>query len=331
MEKFQARFTRPPAPPATWEELADLAEFLRDEAGTPRLAPLPADAGAAADLFCRVAAGYDRTAVVLGTAGGDRGTAGLAFQYAVDTGKPRLDAPGFLAAARWLARVGPCMATGPSDPVAALAEGRAALAVLSLEDLARLPRENGAVLGRFGLAPLPGTRPATAPKAGVGPNYVPYFTGGRLGVVRKRCPHPETAFALLAEIGGPERSLELIGDTAPGVGPFRDDHLDPKAHVAWLGYGFDPKRSGDLRDALRHYLAPNVVNPTFGLRGPDLAALTAALAGELREIAAGRREPAEGMRRAAEAWSKHDAAHAADVPRGGARRRGWIEQSSEWP
>lgn len=314
-EAFQARAKRPLAPPATWDQFAAVAAFFAERDKKPSLPPLPADPARLFDLVSRVAASSDRAAL------SDKDLAErvkdedlLAFHFSVKTGKPRLQSPGFAAAAQWLntlASTG-CLPPGASDdPVAALAEGRAVLAVLSLDQLAKLPRENGAVPPRFGIAVLPGARWGT--DAGARPkdeketvNYVPYFAGGRLGVVRTRCPRPEAAFDLLAEIGGPARSAELISTPGLGAGPLRPADLGPDLFPLWLGYGFDAARSRALQDALRYYLADTVKNPAFGLRGPDRDAL-ALTAGEVfRKLGTGAK-PGAVLDEAQLAWGSLDA------------------------
>src|SRR5207237_5495 len=106
-------------------------------------------------------------------------------------------------------------------PAGALAEGKAVLAVLTLGELARLPREGRMVSTRFGIGPQPPAArayfdPAGKPVARL--NYVPYFAGGRLGVVRTRCPRPEAAFDLLADLGGPARRQDLVREALMGGG-----------------------------------------------------------------------------------------------------------------
>jgi multiple sugar transport system substrate-binding protein len=288
---FQKRFGRPPpAAPATWEDFAELAEVFAELDGRPSLPPLPDDDRKLADLFGRVAASFDRPAANEAVAA-KLGEAALSFHHDVETGRPRLTEPGFVAAAGWLARLKGCRppAGAAADPVAALAGDVAVLAVLSLDELARLPKENGVVPKRFGLAQLPGTRGPAGPDGKTasvgGMNYVPYFAGGRIGVVRRRCPHPDAAFDLLAELGGPARSLELVAAEGLGVGPFRSPHLNRDQLLVWYGYKFDSDRSKQLQDALRHYVGLSVGNPAYGLRGPDQAELTQALAAELRRVA----------------------------------------------
>ncbi|HEY1188715.1 MAG TPA: extracellular solute-binding protein, partial [Gemmata sp.] len=343
-EAFQARAKRGLAPPATWEQFAEVAAFFADRDKGPSLPPLPADPARLFEFFSRVAACFDRPALSYKElVARVKDEELLAFHFAVRSGTPRLQSPGFTAAAQWLGGLvtAGCVPPGRSDdPVAALAGGRAVLAVLSLDQLAKLPRtrvvrarlsdvlhvlypdrlaqlpaESGAVPERFGLAGLPGSQWRADPKAKPrdekeAANYVPYFAGGRLGVVRARCPHPEAAFDLLAELGSPARSAELISTPGLGAGPLRPTDLTPDLFPLWLGYGFDPARSRGLQDALRHYLADTVKNPAFGLRGPDQEALTVAAAGALRELGLGA-NPAEVLGAAQAAWVALDAKLAA--------------------
>ena len=116
------------------------------------------------------------------------------------------------------------------------------MALVSLDQLARLPRENGAVAGRFGLSGVPGARTfvhvdKTTATPDANANYVPHFAGGRLGVVRTRCSHQEAAFDLLAELGGPARGAELIATPGLGAGPTRAAHLERDRLSYWLGTG----------------------------------------------------------------------------------------------
>jgi ABC-type glycerol-3-phosphate transport system substrate-binding protein len=312
----KARLGRDPAPPATWEDFADLAAALAAHAGKPSLPAMTP--GEAADLFFRVAACYDRQALADADASRPgRGLAAVSFQHDAATGDHRLRTAGFAAAADLLGRLaaGKCLPpppAGPSDPAAALASGDAALAVLSLAQLSRLPRENGAVPARVGVAPLPGARGFVDPAdgklkpAGV-PNYVPYFSGGWVGAVRTGCPHPDAGFDLLADLGGPTRSLEAVATPGLGAGPLRAAHLERDRLSAWLGYGFDPDRTKGLQEAMRQYVRQEVKNPGCGLRGPDRAELSAAAAEEVGRVAAGAASPADGLMRLAEAWDRIDA------------------------
>jgi ABC-type glycerol-3-phosphate transport system substrate-binding protein len=315
--EFRKRHQRDPSAPATWEELADLAKLFADLDGKPSLPPLPADPDRLFDLFCRVAASADRRALndlelAVRTAS-DRDA--LAFEFSVVTGAPRLQTDGFQFAARWLDRLRAAKALpapdGSDDPIARLADGRAVLALVALDQLARLPREGGAVPARFGLASVPGTREYRDPaRAQGGPaqlNYVPYFSGGRLGVVRAKCPNQDAAFDLLAELGGPARSAELLSAPGLGAGPTRTAHLERDRLVLWLGYGFDDERSKFLQDALRQYASQAIKYPAFGLRTPDRAALVPAAADPLRKIASGAATPNDALKQLDGAWNALDA------------------------
>lgn len=307
-DAFLAKHGRPLAPPATWEDLADVAAFFADRDKAPSLPPLPTDPAALANLFFRVAAGFDRgvqrdtTKATEAVRPGDP----LAFAFRTDDGTPRLDQPGFRAAADWVASLkarGCVPPPGPADPAALLRDGKAVMAVLSFADVAKLRPAGGAVDPRFGVASPPGTRgymDAGGRLVPVAANTVPYFGGGWLGVVRSKCANPSAAFDLLTDVAGPARSAEVVAAT--GYGPTRSTHLDRERLVVWLGYGFDADRSKALQDAAEGAVAKTVRNPAFGLRTPDHAALTKALGDELRAVADGTRPPAEALARAAAAW-----------------------------
>lgn len=307
-KEYAARYKRPLAPPATWEELAEVAAFFAARDKKPSLPPLPADPARLVGLFSRVAASYDRPAAGEASAG-TAGRGELGFYDRAEDGRPRLTDPkaGFGRAAGWLAGLrgtGGLPADGPADPAALLADGRAVLAVLTLDELRTL-RGRGD-LGRYGIAAVPGTRGFADPTTGAlvpsAGNLVPHFAGGWFGVVRAGCPQPAAAWELVAELGGPGRGLEVVA--AGGYGPVRDAHLDRERLAVWYGYGFDADRTRALQDALRVYAGKTVRNPTYGLRGPDAADRTARLAAELAGIAAGTVPPAEGLQRAAAAWDE---------------------------
>ncbi|GIW84062.1 MAG: hypothetical protein KatS3mg106_575 [Gemmataceae bacterium] len=307
---------RVPAPPATWEEFAELAISMTQASGQPCL---PSYHGIElADLFFRIAACYDRPALT-----DVEQTRSTPFFFDPQTAAPRLTAPAFAQAARWLASLAEhrCLPLPPagSDSVSpnpssaagqALANGQAWLAVVCLRDLEQLPRPGGCVDPRFLLAPLPGSR-GYYTSAGkwvptVTPNYVPYFAGGYLGVVRQRCRFPEAAFELLGELGGLARSLEILSTPALNAGPFRSAHLDRERLQVWYGYRFDAERSLHLQDALRHYVRVEVRNPVVGLRAPDQARLRAAAAAELSRLLRGA-DPQEAVQRLSAAWQRLDA------------------------
>lgn len=297
--EYKSRFGDSKVPLATWEEFARIAEVLTRLDGRPSL---PAMTGPELEaIFYRVAACHDRAAQSESKNTLTNAATGLnmlSFQFDLATGKPRLNEPAFREAAKWLQELAekkclPPLASGTeSDPAAAFAANQASIAIFSLKQLARLPREDGAVAGRYGLAALPGSRRVydaakreIATRASA--NYIPYFAGGRLGVVRASCKNPTAAFDLLAELGGPIRSQEIIASTHLGAGPFRVSQLEHDHVQLWFGYGFDAARTDTLRNCLLQYIEKEVKNPTTCLRGPDASALSSAAAVNIGSIARG--------------------------------------------
>jgi ABC-type glycerol-3-phosphate transport system substrate-binding protein len=313
VEAFRTASGRRPAAPATWEDFADLAIQLSKFDGKPSLPPM--NGAAVADLFFRIVASYDRPGV--------RGSASQpeavgSFQFDLASGEPRLNAPGFRAAADVFAQLaaGKCFAASPppgqpSDPIAALdrKDAPASLAVVSLAELAKLPLDKGVVPARFAIAPIPGTRQYFDPEKGMVAttiaNYVPYFSGGRIGVVRSRCQNPEAAFDLLAELGGPARSLEIVATPGLGAGPFRSSHLERDRLPILYGYGFEAERTRQLQDALQQFVRGEVKTPALGLRGPDQEALADAAAAELVKLTTGSK-PDEVLKQLTAAWKQVD-------------------------
>jgi ABC-type glycerol-3-phosphate transport system substrate-binding protein len=309
VEAFRARHERRPAPPASWEEFAELAAALTATLGKPALPPVGEDE--AAELFFRVAACYDRSASTDPNAQRNA----LQFQFDLTTGDPRLGSASFVAAAQWFEQLAAakCIAAASTTtgPAAALASGEASLAVVSLQELGRLPRENGPVPPRFAIAPLPGTRRFALPDgrlvAVATPNYIPYLAAGRIGVVRSRCTHADAAFDLLADLGGPTRSQESMAAPGLGAGPFRVSHLERDRLQIWYGYGFDAERSKHLQDALRQFVRPEVRTPALGLRGPDQEALAKSAGEVLVRLANGKASANDTIDQLIAAWKKIDA------------------------
>jgi ABC-type glycerol-3-phosphate transport system substrate-binding protein len=345
-QAFRAKFGRPLAAPATWEDVADVAEYFAAATGKPSLSPVPADPAGLLREFHFVAACYDRPALTESalTRGGVEGrfdaVAGaraLSFHHDIGTGKPRLTAPGFEATADWLGRVGKFRmpAGSAADPAAALDTGTAVVALLTLAELGRLPKDGDTLSDRFGLGPPPGTRgwfdpenraERPPPDRVKGVNYVPYYgSGGWVGIVREGSAAPDAAFNLLAELAGPDRSADRLADPKLGFGPFRTEHLEAQRGGVWQRYGLDPDRLKRLAEALRQYTAQTLANPAFAPRGPDQGELLAALEKEVRRAAAGQAGGADAMAAAQAAWEKLDARHPPGTTAGWRRKSAGLE------
>lgn len=330
-----SKYRRTISPPATWEDFAELAElFARD--GGPSLAALPREPDGALREFHFVAACYDRLSLTgtdfnalmqNATKKEELTVSVLSFHHDANTGEPRLKTPAFVAAAKWYQRTAACrpkMANrDESDPVKDLLSGKAVMAIVSLAELGRIAKADGAADMRLGIAPLPGTKfwldPATGqskPPADKvrGVNFVPFFAaGGWIGTVRSGCQNPEAAFELLAEVGGLERSTEMLSDPSLGFGPFRVEHLDQPRETVWQRYGFDAERTQQLIAAVRHQTGSSLANPTVGLRGTDRAELLGLLASELAKVADGTATPEQAMAAADAAWRAGDAKRPTDA------------------
>lgn len=308
---FQARFGRGLQPPATWDDLLDAADYFTAADGKPALPGVPADPGRLLAEFHAAAACFDRRALVDADLKGKEPPAG-GFHFDPATGKPRLDAPGFRAAADWLAKAAP-LRSPEADPAAALTAGTAAVALVTLADLGRLPRgPDGVADRRVRVLPPPGSRTYFGDKGspqragGRAGNYVPFLgAGGWVGVVDPARPHAARAWELLAELAGPAATAARLSDPALGAGPVR---ADAGGGGAWARYAFDKDRNAELAAAVRQFLAVEVVNPAVTLRTPDAADKLAALADAVRQAAAGKLTGEAAMKQAAEAWAKQDAA-----------------------
>ena len=299
---FRTRTNRILAAPTVWEDFTAVATYFAKRDKHPSVAFTPSRAG---DLFFCVAACYDRQA----RRGSDPGQAdSLEFQFRLDDGRPRIDGIAFKEAAEWLANLKAfgCLTNGKLDPVAALEKGDATLAVVSLADLTKHP---GKADSRLGIAPMPGSRsvldPATGQLIFTPHNYVPYFSDGFLGVVRKGCKNSEAAFDLLAELGGPRRCEELVA--AGGFGPIRESQLEADRLLVWLGYGFDERRSKDLQEALARVCRQGDSKPDLRPADAGCPEIAVAVGGGTggnpgREAGGGSARPRRGVVEAGRLW-----------------------------
>ncbi len=301
------------AAPATWEDLADVAGYFAAADKKPPLPPLPADAGQLLTHFYQIAACYDRKAMTAteATKAGRTGVdeAAFGFQLDIATGAPRLAGPAFVAALEWFRKTNPYRpAAASDDAVAALANGSAVAAVLSLADLARLRGPTGELPRPFGLAPLPGSRSYFDPDGKAVPvpgrNAVPYLGAGTtVGVVFRSSGNADAAWDFLADTASLSGSLALLANDRRGYGPFRTEHTDDGRELTWIEHGLDAPRVRDLVKAMRQHSAANSGNPTFVLRTPDQVELEASLAKRVRASATGETPAADALRHAADDWT----------------------------
>jgi len=314
----RARHQRELDPPRTWEDLRAVADTFFSLDGKPSLPPLPSDPAGAAVALNRVAACYDRSAGAgqLTKPEEQPPPTGSAFRFQVDadTAAPRLTAPSFVAAFGWFhdtAKFRP----PAGDPRDALVNGSAVAAILSLQDVAKLPKGPGGLVDpRFAVAPIPGAAVWYGPDgkpnpAAGGRNYVPLLgAGGQLGVVFERTTVGEATWDFLTDWSGPDGADNTLGDLTLGAGPFRYSHLSMSEKAArWQRYGFDTQRTGQLARALAAFADPQVREPVCPIRTPDYAAREAILADAVRQAATGKLTGAQAAAEAQKAWLAQDA------------------------
>lgn len=297
---YRAKYQRELIPPRTWEDLRAVAEVFHATDGKPSLPPLPTDPAAAVAAFHQIAACYDRQAVATERLNITAGTtpepavrSQVAFRFHVDPDntKPRLTAPSFAAAFGWFHDTAK-LRLAAGDPLDALVNGSAVAGVVSLADIAKLPKVAGGVVDpKFGIAPIPGSavwfdaEGKPQPAAG-GRNYVPCLgAGGELGVVFKRTTVADAAWDFLADLSGPAGADDTLGEVSLGAGPYRYSQVTEEAAGKWQRYGFDAARSDQLAKAVVAFAEVPVRDPVYPLRTPDQKNRVALLNDALRKAA----------------------------------------------
>jgi ABC-type glycerol-3-phosphate transport system substrate-binding protein len=308
------------SPPRTWEEYAAVAEYFREhgpggKAG-PSLPPLPADEGGLDRLFYTMAAGYARRAIPADEDTSGRTAETFSFHYDLDTGRPRIDTPGFVYALRLLQRMQRCRPEGAGVPAETFRAGRA---VLCVTDASWLPafQKSAAVRDKFSVCPMPGGGRYFEFGSGKevvvwdaqrrAANRVPYLgADGWLAVVPRGSAHPEAAFALLAHLSGPEASNEIVLEPRFGGGPIRAPQLNRQR---WDAFDLAPGPTAALREALLETLLHRgVKDPALVLRIPEQASHRAALVEKLRPALTAGGGPEAALKEAARLWSELDKA-----------------------
>lgn len=277
-------------PPVTWEELVASAQQLAkpDRSSMP---PMPKRAIDLETEFHLIAGCYDRK----GLSQGDVAKALkdinatdqlLSYHYRLSTGEARIDSPAFVYALNILRQMQACRPAGESEqPWTSFADGNATFAVLSLRDLYRLQHAGREIQGKFGIAPIPGSRftfdPVTGervPMVGNVVNRIPYL-GARtvVGLVSKDCADPAQAWEFLIGLALPERTgAEVITAGEWGAGPFRYFHIEERGRHLWFGYDLPRDETENLIAALKLQLQPSIVNHCYRLRLPNSAGHEAA-------------------------------------------------------
>jgi multiple sugar transport system substrate-binding protein len=309
---FQERFHRKLTAPETWDEFVDVAEFFqgRPEAGIkgPSLPPLPQrDTDLERELYA-IAAPLARR----GSHDDDRQAVPpvemFSFHFDLATGEPRIDTAGFVQALKLLQALQKHRpAQSAAEPVKAFAQGQAVLCLAEVGAIQHFQAKNSLVREKFDVCAVPGSRVVYSYAQGERQelplvNRVPYLgAGGWLGVVPKTAAHPEAAFALLAELGGPQRSRQIVIEPKFGGGAFRNEHFSNAA--GWSGFGLNQARTLALVETVRQALVhPGLKNPVMRLRTPDEAAYQRVLVAELRKALAEGEDAQQALSAVARGW-----------------------------
>lgn len=321
-KRFREKYNRELGPPRTWEELAEIAEYFGNqrEPGkrTPSLPPLLASDEELDYEFFSLAAPYDRRAVYED----DRKRPGenelFSFHYDIATGQPRIDGPAFVYALKLLQRLQALRADNSAVSSAqTFADGQAVLCLAEPSAIAlarkRLPPSAVGVCEVPGSARWFAYRDGTEQPAPAEGNHIPYQgAGGWLAVVPRSAPHPEAAFALLAELSGRTASAQIVFNPEWGGGVFRQEQLD--SDKDWFSFELNAAQTANLKQSLQQTLArPGLLNAVVCLRTPDQRAHRKALDEQVRLALTKGADAQEALRAAVIRWKELDAAKDAEM------------------
>jgi multiple sugar transport system substrate-binding protein len=313
---FQKEFGRKLAPPVTWEEFAEIAQFFNgrkdDGPGGPSLPPLPERDDDLDREFFAVAVPAARPALREDDPKPTPEVEAFSFHYDLQTLQPRVATPGFVHALGLLRRLQDYRPAGTAaEPAQAFAKGQAVLCLADASWIERFQKGPGA--GKFGICRLPGSGTVFPynggqPQTVAGGNFVPYLgAGGAVAVVPRSAEHPEAAFALLAELAGPTVSRSIVIEPRSGGGAFRRDHLEKVE--GWYSFQLGQGQTLSLVETLRQTLLhAGIKNPVLRLRIPDERPHQRALLAEVRRALLEGADPAQALDAAAKRWQELDQA-----------------------
>lgn len=301
--------------PASWEDLAVLAEFLKENRpnGSARasLTALPEDPVALDRLFYQIAACYARRAIRQDEPEGqDHLNEVFAFHYDLETGAPRIATAGFVAALKQLKRLKSCMPEkAEAVPEKAFVEGRAWFALTDASWLMEA-QKRPELRDKVGIAALPGsaryfTFQGSEKSLKGNVNRVPYLgEAGWIAVVPTTAVHSQAAWHLLGDLGGPTRSYQIALEPRYGGGPVRTEQL---LRDRWDAFDLDLARSMTLREVLgRTVLQHGIKNPVICLRVPDQARHRDVMVSGLRRVLLENADVEKTLAEVARQWHELD-------------------------
>jgi multiple sugar transport system substrate-binding protein len=314
---FREKYRRDLAPPRTWDEYADIAEYFHNrrnpDQASPSLPPLPENVNDLDTLFESIAAPHTRREIFQMQEEGKQVPDDelFSYHYQLKTGQLRIDGPGFVAALQLLQKMQQFRPEGASaEPEQAFADDRAVLCIAEASALARFRKKLSPAAIGIGLVPgssrwfrFRDGKEMPAPADG---NHIPYQgSHGRLLVVPHSAPHREAAFDFCARLTDRDTGSQIVFEPQWGGGAYRQDHLNSGPN--WFSFELDESRTRSLREATQQTLArPGLMNPVVRLRIPDQASHQSILVEEVRQSLAKKTDAQQALQAAAARWKQLD-------------------------
>lgn len=301
--KFKAKYGYDLAPPKTWAEVRDVAEFFNgwDWDGDGRI-----EYGVVEGMR-KGAQGFwtffSRSAAYTSIPGQAQG-----LFFDPETMNPLINDPGHVQALEdWIEIIEfgvPGMINMDNGEVRSVyAAGEAALAI-DWGDVGVISDTDpgSTVKGKVGYSILPGTTRAwdyvkkswvDFPKV----NHAPYLAfGGWIAGIDAKSDNVEAAYDFLSFLGSPENSYICVTTPETGFNPFRKSHFEKLA--GWYGYGFvNPE---DYLGAIQATIAHSNVQPD--IRIPGAFRYFEALDAQLAMALAGAKTAKQALDAAAKEW-----------------------------
>jgi len=301
--KFKAKYGYDLAPPETWAQVRDIAEFFNgwDWDGDGRKEYGVVEAMRKGDQ------GYwtffSRSAAYTSIPGQAQG-----LFFDPETMKPLINDPGHVQALEdWIKMIEvgvPGMINMDSGEIRGVyAAGEAAMAI-DWGDIGVIADTDpgSTVKGKVGYSILPGTTKTWdyVKKTWVDfseVNHAPYLAfGGWLGAIDAKSNNVEAAYDFLSYLGSPENSYICVTTPETGFNPYRKTHFEKLA--GWYGYGF--VHPEDYLSAIQATIAHPNVQPD--IRIPGAFRYFEAIDAQLSMALAGAKTAKQALDDAAKEW-----------------------------
>lgn len=304
-DRFKKKYGYELAPPQTWEEYHDIAEFFngwdwnRDGKAEYGTVESMGRNGQSYWWFFTRSACY---ACFPGQEG--------SLFFDPETMKPTVNDPGHVKGLEMYVNIVKCGPPGMinyqvGDVRADFPAGKAVLAV-DWGDIGPMSADpkTSKVRGRVGYSVLPGTTKVWNRETGKWvtfdkPSHAPFIAfGGWVGGITKTCRNKNAAYDFLKFLNSKKQSLTEVTTGGTGFNPYRASHFSSLAE--WKNLGFDdPKPYLDaIRDTINH------PNAQLDLRIPGAASYFEVLDLELSRALAGEIPAKQALDNVAREWEK---------------------------